>query len=77
MRSIASNQIEPFLEAQGYRYLGNEEIDDDYRKVYRVSNKNGEIEYLHLLSTDDGVAVMLFTDRKDLTREQLIAMAKG
>jgi hypothetical protein len=77
MRSVASDQIEPFLEAQGYRLLGNEEIEDDYRRIYRVSNKDGKIEYLHLLSTDDGVPVMLFTDRKDLTREQLIAWAKG
>jgi hypothetical protein len=31
---------------------------------------------LHLLSTDDGVPVLLFADNKDLTREQLIALTK-
>jgi hypothetical protein len=77
MRSIASNQLEPFLNSQGYSLLANEEIEDDYRRIYRVSNKEGKIEYLHLLSTDDGVPVMLFTDQKDLTREQLIALAQG
>ena len=77
MRSVASDQLELFLKTLGYRLLRNEEIEDDYRSVYQVSNKDRKIEYLHLLSTDDGRTVMLFTDRKDMTREQLIALAKG
>ena len=77
MRSVASNQIEPFLAAQGYTLLRNEEIGDDHHNVYRVSNRTGGIEYLHLLSTDDGLPVLVFADSKDLTREQLIALAKG
>ncbi len=72
IRSVASNQLEPFLAAQEYSFLGNEEIGDDYHSVYRVSNKNGGIEYLYLLSTDDGVPVLLFADNKDLRREQLL-----
>jgi hypothetical protein len=66
-----------FLKAKEYRLLRNEEIEDDYRRVYQVLNKDGKTEYLHLLPTDDGTPVMLFTDRKDMTREQLIALAKG
>jgi hypothetical protein len=76
-RSVASNQLEPFLKAQGYSLVGNEDIGDDYHPVYQVSNKNGGIEYLYLLSTDDGVPVLLLADNKDLTREELIALAKG
>jgi hypothetical protein len=76
MRAVASNLLEQFLAAQGYTLQGEEDIADDTgRSVYKVSNKNGQTEYLHLLSTDDG-PVLLFSDKNNLTREELIALAQ-
>lgn len=73
MRSLA-NSIEPFLSAKGYKLLGQEDIADDTgRSLYRVSNKDNQIEYLHLISTDKGPVLLL--GEKDLTREQLLAKA--